>query len=384
MGHATALYERHVKAGAKMAPYAGFMMPIQYPTGVIAEHTAVRTAAGLFDVSHMGVILAEGHDALAFLQRLICNDITDMAGGEVRYSPLLNENGGIIDDTLVGCLHPGLYGVIVNAANAEKDFAWMKRQRFGDTALYNISRDISILAVQGPRSETILKRLADTEDLPAKYYTFSSWISIAGTAAFVSRTGYTGEDGFEIYVSKHFVAGIWDALLESSRDCGLIPCGLGARDTLRMEAAMPLYGHELTEDITPIEAGLNRFVKMGKGDFIGRAALAAAGKPSRHRVGLKMTGRGIAREGCAIYAGNEPIGRVTSGTYLPTMGYPGALALIDATHRSAGTTVDVDIRGRRVAAEVVRLPFYNRFREITRANHLSDTPGEEAYTPAGH
>jgi aminomethyltransferase len=349
-----------MEAGARMTPFAGFMMPIQYPSGIITEHTAVRTAAGLFDVSHMGEILVDGKGAQEYLQRLVCNDISDLNANECHYSPILNENGGIIDDVLIAKLHDGLYCIIANASNEAKDLSWMQSRIFGNVALYNISRGISSIAVQGPRSADVLSRLMEPDEIPVRYYSFFSWVSVAGVASFVSRTGYTGEDGFEIYMNSKDAPAIWDALLEMGRGDGLIPCGLGCRDTLRLEAAMPLYGHELTDDITPLEAGLNRFVKMGKTDFIGKAALEIAGSPKRRRVGLRMTGRGIAREGCVVYVGDKEIGFVTSGTQLPTMGYAGAMALIDADHRAIGTVVEVDVRGRRVSAEVVKLPFYKR------------------------
>ncbi|MDR1599713.1 MAG: glycine cleavage system aminomethyltransferase GcvT [Oscillospiraceae bacterium] len=379
MERVTALYERHAMAGARMAPFAGYIMPISYPTGIIAEHNAVRTAAGLFDISHMGLILAEGRGALTYLRWLLCNDMAGLAQNGVRYSPILNESGGVIDDALVACLGANLYAIIVNASNIESDFTWMKRHRFGDTALYDISRDVAILAVQGPRAAAIMSVLADPDELPKRYYTFSPWISVAEVAAFVSRTGYTGEDGFEIFVHKPCVTQVWDALMDISGDFGMIPCGLGARDTLRLEAAMPLYGHEMTDSITPLEAGMGRFVTMdrGKGDFIGRAALEAKGKPERRRVGLRMTGRGIAREGCAVYSGDKQIGYVTSGTRLPSMGYAGALALVDTRHRAEGTELEVDIRGRRVTAQVVKLPFYSRSRETDKSSKIT-------YEPSGY
>ncbi|MDR1262001.1 MAG: glycine cleavage system aminomethyltransferase GcvT, partial [Oscillospiraceae bacterium] len=198
MERTTTLYDRHMKAGARMAPFAGFMMPIQYPSGIIAEHTAVRTTVGLFDVSHMGEFLVDGKGAQEYLQRLVCNDISDLNANECHYSPILNENGGIIDDVLIAKLHDGLYAMIVNASNEAKDFSWMQSKIFGDVALYNISRGISSIALQGPRSADILSRLMESDEIPARYYSFFSWVSVAGIASFVSRTGYTGEHGVEI------------------------------------------------------------------------------------------------------------------------------------------------------------------------------------------
>ncbi|GHU68433.1 aminomethyltransferase [Clostridia bacterium] len=360
MERTTELYNRHIEAGARMASFAGYMMPIQYPTGIIAEHTAVRTAAGLFDVSHMGEILVDGTQAQTFLQYLACNDISDLDARGCRYTPLLNENGGVVDDVIIARLGETLYAVVANASNIAKDLSWMRSHRLGGTALLDISGGISSMALQGPLAESILLRLMDSDELPARYYTFTQWVSVADAAAFVCRTGYTGEDGFEIYVSNHDAGLVWDAILDAGCDDGLIPCGLGARDTLRLEAAMPLYGHELTDSITPLEAGLNRFTKMDKDDFTGKSALEAAGPPRRRRIGLRMIGRGIAREGCTVYSGDRQVGYVTSGTQLPTVGYAGAMALVDADIRAIGAKLEVDIRGKRVAAEIVRLPFYKR------------------------
>lgn len=358
----TALYENHVAAGAKMVPFAGYLMPVQYPSGVIAEHLAVRTAAGLFDVSHMGELLLSGRDVLPFLQKLLTNNMEGMENGDCRYSPMCNEQGGVVDDLIVYRYAENLFLLVVNAANHQKDVDWIYAHLpvEGDVNMTDNSGNISELALQGPKAEEILAKVADKEMLPAKGYTFIGKMQVAGIECIVSRTGYTGEDGFELYCAREAGPALWDALLAAGKEEGLVPCGLGARDTLRLEAGMPLYGHEMDSVITPREAALSFFVKIDKADFIGKQALEQKGEPARRRTGLKMVGRGIAREGCAVFKGGAEIGVVTSGTQLPYMGYAGAMALLPNEYREPGTLVEVDVRGRRVEAEVVRLPFYRR------------------------
>ncbi|MDL2324075.1 glycine cleavage system aminomethyltransferase GcvT [Ruminococcaceae bacterium OttesenSCG-928-A16] len=357
----TALYENHLAAGGKMVPFAGYLMPVQYPTGVIAEHMAVRTAAGLFDVSHMGELLISGTGALPFLQQLLTNNMEGMANGDCRYSPMCNKAGGVVDDLIVYRYSQHLYLLVVNAANLQKDIDWIKAHLPVDVDMTDNSGNISELALQGPKAEAILAKVADKAALPVKPYTFVGQMDVAGIECIVSRTGYTGEDGFELYCATENGPLLWDALLAAGKEEGLIPCGLGARDTLRLEAGMPLYGHEMDDVITPREAALSFFVKMDKPDFIGKAALEEKGEPARRRTGLKMVGRGIAREGCAVYSQNgEEIGVVTSGTQLPFVGYAGAMALLPNQYREPGTLVEVDVRGRRVEAEVIKLPFYRR------------------------
>lgn len=358
----TALYQKHLDCGAKMVEFAGYLMPIQYPGGVIAEHMAVRQAAGLFDVSHMGEFELSGPDAMAVLQRLLTNDMADMPIGACRYSPMCNLEGGVVDDLITYRKGEDAFLLVVNASNREKDFAWMQRFLKGEAALKDVSDETAELALQGPRSLEILAPLTEggAAALPEKYYTFRDGLVVAGVKCLVSRTGYTGEDGFELYCAAGDSPALWDALLAAGKGAGLVPCGLGARDTLRLEAGMPLYGHEMDEDITPMEAVLGIFVKMDKPDFNGKAALEAKGKPARRRTGLRVTGRGIARQGAEVYAGNKMVGVVTSGTQLPFLGWPGAMALVDAEHREPGTVLEVDIRGRRAEAEVVKTPFYRR------------------------
>lgn len=356
----TPLYDIHVKYGGKIVPFAGYLLPVQYGTGVMKEHMAVRTACGLFDVSHMGEIICKGPDALKNLNMLLTNDYTVMAEGQARYSPMCNEQGGVVDDLIVYKVREDCYFIVVNAANKDKDFAWMKAHQFGDVVFEDISSQVAQLALQGPKAEEILRKLAREEDIPEKYYTCRFHRSIDGMDCVISRTGYTGEDGVEIYLAAKNGPRLWELLMEAGKDEGLIPCGLGARDTLRLEAAMPLYGHEMDDAISPKEAGLGIFVKMDKEDFIGRQALIDKGPLTRKRVGLKATGRGIIREHQAVYMGDRQIGMTTSGTHCPYLGYPAAMALVDIACKEPGTAVEVDVRGRRVSAEVVPLPFYKR------------------------
>lgn len=353
----TPLYQRHLDAGGKIVPFAGYLLPVQYPTGVIAEHMAVREKCGLFDVSHMGEVIFEGPDALANINRIFTNDYSNMAPGRVRYGLMCYEDGGVVDDLLVYKMADDKYFVVVNAGNRLKDVAWIKEHLSGDVRFSDISDNIAQVALQGPASRDILARV--TEDIPEKYYSFINDAQIGGISAIISQTGYTGSAGYEIYVAAADGEKLWDMLLAAGKDEGLIPCGLGARDTLRLEAAMPLYGHEMDETVTPLEAGLGFGVKLNK-DFIGRDALVAAGEPKRERIGLKVTGRGIIREHQDIYRDGKLIGHSTSGTHCPYLGGAYAMALVDKGAVSLGDRVEADVRGRRVEAEVVALPFYKR------------------------
>ena len=360
MEQKTPLYDVHVAEGGKIVPFAGYLLPVQYPSGVIKEHMAVRQAAGLFDVSHMGEILFTGPTALNTLNHLLTNDFTDMPEGRVRYSVMCNEKGGVIDDLVVYKFGDEEYLVVVNAANRHKDYAHMAANLLPGTKAEDISDSVAQLALQGPAAPAVLGSLVSEDKLPKKYYTAVRDVDINGMKCMISRTGYTGELGYEIYTAPENAVALWKTLREAGGEHGLIPCGLGARDTLRLEAAMPLYGHEMDEDISPLEAGLGFGVKMGKSDFIGKAALEAAGEPSRVRVGLEITGRGIAREHQDVFIGEEKIGVTTSGTHCPAVGKAVAMALVSADRSAAGTEVDVDIRGRRVSATIVPLPFYHR------------------------
>ncbi len=356
----TPLYDVHVAEGGKIVPFAGYLLPVQYAGGVIREHMAVRQAAGLFDVSHMGEILFTGPTALDTLNRLLTNDFTDMPVGKVRYSVMCNEKGGVIDDLVIYKFGEEEYLAVVNAANRHKDYAHMAAHLLPGTKAEDISDSVAQLALQGPSAPAILATLVPEEKLPKKYYTAVRGVDVQGLTCMISRTGYTGEAGYEIYTAPENAAPLWKLLREAGAPFGLIPCGLGARDTLRLEAAMPLYGHEMDETVSPLETGLDFGVKMSKADFIGKAALIAAGAPSRTRVGLEITGRGIAREHQDVFIGEEKIGATTSGTHCPALGRAVAMALVDVAHSAPGTDVEVDIRGRRISAVIVPLPFYHR------------------------
>ena len=358
----TPLYECHLESGGTIVPFAGYLLPVQYPTGIITEHNAVRTAAGLFDVSHMGEIVFSGKDALKNLNYILTNDFTSMVDGQVRYSVMCNDRGGCVDDLIVYRLDEDTYWVVVNASNRHKDFEWMKAHAFGDVSVEDISDNVAQLAIQGPLAKEIMLQLVQESELPSKYYYFSKDVIIKGMKCLISQTGYTGESGYEIYLSNEDAPVMWRLLLETGKDKGLIPSGLGARDTLRLEAAMPLYGHEMDDDISPLETGLNFGVKMKKEDFIGKKAIEERGEPKITRIGLKITGRGIAREHQDVYVGNTLIGHTTSGTHAPFLKYPIAMALVDANTVEAGSQVEIDVRGRRVAAEVVALPFYKKIK----------------------
>ena len=360
MERKTALYDLHLACGGKMVPFAGYLLPVQYATGIIAEHMAVRQKCGLFDVSHMGEVLCQGPAALENLNHLLTNDFTSLADGRVRYSPMCNGQGGVVDDLLVYRVKEGCYLLVVNAANKDKDFQWMQTHQLPGAQFTDLSDTVSQLALQGPLAGEILAKLASPADIPGKYYSFVPRGTVAGVPCLISKTGYTGEDGYELYCAWEDGPRLWEALMEAGRDLGLTPCGLGARDTLRLEAAMPLYGHEMDDTITPLQAGLDFAVKLQKPEFIGRQALVDQGQPATVRVGLRVTGRGIIREHEPVFAGGRQIGHTTSGTHCPYLGYPIAMALVEKEYSQPGQAVEAEVRGRRVAAEVVPLPFYKR------------------------
>lgn len=360
MERKTPLYDCHEALNAKIVPFAGYLLPIQYPTGILSEHLAVRNRAGLFDVSHMGEILVSGPDALANLNAIMTNNFATMDDGGVRYSLMCNTNGGVVDDLLVYRYTQEKYMIVVNGANREKDVEWMKTHLNGNVQLEDISDDVALIALQGPYAKEILSKLVDISKLPSKYFTFVPSLFIKHIPCIVSWTGYTGEEGFELYCSNHYAAALWSVLLEAGKEYGLIPCGLGARDTLRFEASMPLYGHELDETITPLEANLNFAVKFNKDNFIGKESLTNL-QVHRKRVGLKLIDRGIAREHCKIYSlSGEELGYVTSGTYCPYLDGAYAMGLISLKDINENNTVEIDVRGKRLLAQIVSLPFYKR------------------------
>ena len=356
----TPLYQTHVDMGAKIVEFGGYLMPVQY-SGVIAEHMAVRQAAGLFDVSHMGELSLKGPDAVANIQKLVTADISAMVDGQVKYAMFLNEHGGIVDDLVVCRMAADDYMLVVNAGNRDKDAAWVESHLFGNVDYKDIGNELAQIALQGPKSRDILLKLCDEADVPVKYYTFTADVTLRLSGreikGIVSRTGYTGELGYELYCAAEDAVDLWNTLLDAGKDFGLLPCGLGARDTLRLEASMPLYGHEMTDEITQLMAGLP--CKLDGKDFIGKEALLALGDPTMKRVGLTVTGRGIAREHCDLYTmDGEKVGFVSSGTHCPYIGKGVAMGYVPVDLTAVGTHFNADVRGRMVEMEVVPMPFY--------------------------
>lgn len=360
----TPLYEQHLALGARIVEFSGWEMPVQY-SSILEEHEAVRTHAGLFDVSHMGEFKVEGTDALAFLQALVPNDVSRLALHQALYTQLCLPTGGVIDDLLIYHLAEQRYMLVVNAGNIEKDFAWVQKQAntFPTVTVSDQSDTTALLALQGPAALSILQPLTQTELSSIRYYHCAAG-AVDGIHCIISRTGYTGEDGFELYCAPVDVVKLWQKLLEAGKSQGLRPTGLGARDTLRLEAGMCLYGHELDEQTNPVEARLDWTLKLDKGDFIGRDALLTTKEqgPRRLLIGIEMVGRGIARGGYAIYDGEQQIGLLTSGAPGPTVHKNIGMGYVDASYAQVGRTVQIDIRGKRIDAAIVALPFYNRKR----------------------
>ena len=354
----TPLYETHVALGGKMVPFAGWEMPIQYPMGIVGEHRAVRGAAGLFDLSHMGEFLFSGPNAGSAIDRMVSSDIAGLEVGQARYGLLTNEQGTIVDDVIVYRLAPTEYMMVVNAANIDKDAAHVKAHLAPDVRFADRSVETALIAIQGPKAAAILGRLTPAAGSLAGFGVTST--DVAGAKATIARTGYTGEDGFEVFVPNADAARVWDALLAAGSGDGLVPIGLGARDTLRLESRYSLYGNEIDETTDPIEAGLGWTCKLDK-EFVGRDRIAAAKEagPKRRVVGLVVDG-GVARHGHAVTQDGKPVGRVTSGTFGPTVGKNIALAYVPAALSKVGTTLAVRIRERDVPATVVRTPFYRR------------------------
>ena len=371
VGRRTPLFERQRALGAHFVPFAGWELPVQYGAGILAEHRAVRLAAGLFDVSHMGELSLRGPAAAAAMDWLCVNDPRGLVAGAALYTPLCRRDGGAQDDAVVYCLQPGqAYLFIVNAANVAADAAWM-RAELGETGIAALGAEVvdeseatALLALQGPATVEIATALLPDGREPIaamRAFTFRTE-TVAGVPCLLARTGYTGEDGFELACAPEDVGRLWDALLEAGRDRGLLPCGLGARDTLRLEAALPLYGHELDLETTPLEARLGRFVRVeGRRCCAGEAlSRQAASGPAQTLVGLLPQPPAIARAGAPVRTlDGEPLGVVTSGTYAPTLGRGAALARC-RRRAPIGSTVVVEVRGRAVRADVVRLPFYAR------------------------
>ena len=354
----TCLYDKHVAAGAKMVPFGGFEMPLQYE-GITEEHNAVRTACGVFDVSHMGEVVVTGPDAEAYVQHIFTNDVAGAPKGKIFYGMMLYEDGGTVDDLLVYCLGDNKYLLVINAANIDKDFAWMQAQQGSfDVCLENKSDVCGQLAIQGPQAEAVTTEVLGLDCADLAFYTFK--VDVAdGVQVVISRTGYTGEDGFEIYGPHAWIVACWDKLMASGR-CK--PCGLGCRDTLRFEVGLPLYGDELSAEISPIMAGLGIFVKLDKPSFIGREAVAAqkAEGPARKIVGIALKGHAIPRHGYEVMADGKKVGEVTTGYRSISTGQSVCMALVDAAWAKLGTPLDICIHRRMHRGTVVKKKFYDK------------------------
>ncbi|MFL5597960.1 MAG: glycine cleavage system aminomethyltransferase GcvT [Gemmatimonadaceae bacterium] len=353
----TPLYDAHVALGAKIVPFAGFEMPVQYPTGITAEHKAVRERAGLFDVSHMGEFIVRGPQAVEFVNHVTTNDVAALKPGQAQYSTILREDGTIVDDCLVYRADDRVL-MVVNGSNIDKDFAHISRfvDDF-DVTLEDISDQIALLALQGPKAAEILQRHTDTDLSKIKYYEFTTGKVAGVDKVYISRTGYTGEDGFELYFPAEQAPKIWSALTKAG---DVTPAGLGARDSLRLEMGMALYGNDLDDTTTPLEASLGWLVKMKKGDFVGRDALAKqkAEGVKRKLVGFTTTERAFPRHGYPVFANGKASGEVRSGTMSPTLGIPIGTAYVPPESAAEGSPLEIEIRGKRVPATVQKMPFY--------------------------
>lgn len=358
----TPLFDVYKEHGAKTIDFGGWDLPVQF-SSIKEEHEAVRGMAGLFDVSHMGEIEVTGTDSLAFLQKTMTNDVALLKDGGAQYTAMCYEDGGTVDDLLIYKKSDSHYLLVVNASNIEKDYDWLKSHKFGDAQLHNVSSDIAQLAIQGPKAEAILQQLTETDLSEIKFFKFKDNVVINDVKALVSRTGYTGEDGFEIYCPSSEAPSLWNAILKAGKNEGILPCGLGARDTLRFEANLPLYGQELTKDITPIEAGIGFAVKPNKeADFIGKNVLKEQKEngTARKLVGIEMIDKGIPRHGYEVFHGDEQIGEVTTGTQSPTLKKNIGWALLKKEFAEPGSEVSVQVRKKRLKAVVVSTPFYKR------------------------
>lgn len=358
----TPLFEAYKNYGGKTIDFGGWELPVQF-SSIKDEHEAVRTKAGLFDVSHMGEIEVKGPDSLTYLQKMMTNDVAKLKDGAAQYTAMCYENGGTVDDLLIYKIADNDYLLVVNASNTDKDFDWLNQHLQGDVTLKNISEEIGQLALQGPEAEAVLQKLTSEPLNEIGFFKFKEDVLIDGKKALVSRTGYTGEDGFEIYCNSEDTAHLWHKILEAGKEEGVLPCGLGARDTLRFEAGLALYGQELSPEISPLEAGIGFVVKLNKeSSFIGKEVLHEQkenGVP-RKLVGLEMIERGIPRHGYPVYYGEQKIGEVTTGTQSPTLKKNIGLALIAREFGELGSEIEVEIRNKKVKAKIIAAPFYKR------------------------
>lgn len=358
----TPLYEVYKESGAKTIDFGGWDLPVQF-SSIKEEHEAVRTKAGLFDVSHMGEITVKGSGSLDYLQKMLTNDVSKLKSGGAQYTAMCYEDGGTVDDLLVYKKDEDDYLLVVNASNIDKDFDWLKSHADGQAEVENISDKVAQLAIQGPLAEQILQKMTAENLSEIKFFKFKDHVDIEGAKALVSRTGYTGEDGFEIYCSSDDAEFLWKEMLIAGKLEGLLPCGLGARDTLRFEANLPLYGQELSKEITPIEAGIGFAVKPDKeADFFGKETLKKQKEQGADRklAGIEMIDKGIPRHGYKVYSGEELVGEVTTGTQSPTLKKNIGLALLKRDFAGIGTELEVEIRNKRLRAAVAETPFYKR------------------------
>ncbi|WP_147533941.1 glycine cleavage system aminomethyltransferase GcvT [Bacillus marasmi] len=357
----TPIFEVYKQYGAKTIDFGGWELPVQF-SSIKEEHHAVRTAAGLFDVSHMGEIEVTGHDSLKFLQKMMTNDVSKVTNGAAQYTAMCYENGGTVDDLLIYKLAEKHFLLVVNASNIDKDFKWLNDHIEGDVKLVNLSAQTAQLALQGPMAEQVLQKLCPDFSLAEiGSYRFQGDVQLSGVKALVSRTGYTGENGFEIYCDSAKAIKLWNDILAAGKEEGVVPCGLGARDTLRFEAMLALYGQELSPEISPLEAGIGFAVKVNKEeDFIGKAVLKSQREQgvTRKLVGIEMIDRGIPRHGYPVYKDNVKIGFITTGTQSPTLKRNIGLALLNVEHTGMDNEVDIEIRGKRLKAKIVATPFY--------------------------
>lgn len=358
----TPLFDVYANYGGKTIDFGGWELPVQF-SSIKEEHEAVRTKAGLFDVSHMGEIIVTGTESEEYLQMLVTNDVSKLVDGQAQYTAMCYKDAGIVDDLLIYKIEDNHYLLVVNAGNIEKDFNWMQENVTGDVTLVNKSEDYGLLALQGPLAQVILQKLTSQNLDEIGFFRFANNVEVAGKNVMISRTGYTGEDGFEVYASVNDVTELWNSILDAGNEVGILPCGLGSRDTLRFEACLPLYGQELSKDISPLEANIGFVVKLKKEqNFNGKATLLEQkenGIP-RKSIGIEMIDKGIPRTGYPVFVDNKQIGFVTTGTQSPTLKKNIGLALIDATFAELGQEVEVEIRNKRLKAVTVATPFYKR------------------------
>ena len=359
----TPLYDEHVKLGGNVVDYAGWLLPVQY-TGLIPEHEAVRNAVGIFDVSHMGEITVRGKDAVAFVDYLMTNDITKIVDNQIIYTFMCYPDGGVVDDLLVYRYDNDYLYLVVNASNSDKDYAWMLEQKGNfDVKIENISDSVGEVAIQGPMAQKTLQKLTDFDLNKVGFFYLQRDVIVDGVNCMISRTGYTGEDGFEVYADNEGIVKVWNSVLEAGKEFGILPAGLGCRDTLRFEASLPLYGHEISEEINPLEGGFKYFVKLDKaGDFIGKEELNKQWSEGLKRklAGFELIGRGIAREGMEIQKDGVAIGHVTTGYMSPTLKKTIGNALLASEFTDIGTEIDVIIRNKTVKAKVISKRFLKR------------------------